>query len=86
VSIDLRSGISDLLTDFLSYRVDWEEGRIVWYPDDIETARLEGNQVSDEQMYIIANLAVREKFPESADSTIVFPAKFEIDCMRVYQR
>lgn len=86
VSTELRSGINDFSKDFHTYRVDWEQGLIVWYVDDVETARLEGDQVSDEQMYIIANLAVGGNFPGPADSTTVFPAKFEIDYIRVYQR
>ncbi len=49
-------------------------------------SRFEGDQASDEQMDIIANLAVRESAPEFADSATVFPAKFEIDYIRVYRR
>lgn len=82
----MRSNISDFSADFHVYRVDWEEGRIIWYVDGVETAKLEGDQVSDEQMYIIANLAVGGNFPGPADNTMVLPAKFEIDYIRVYQR
>ncbi len=85
-STEMRAVISDFSADFHTYRVDWEEGRIVWYVDDIETGRVEGDQVSDEQMYILANLAVGGSFPGPADSTTPFPAKFEIDYIRVYQR
>lgn len=85
-STEFRSEISDFSLDFHTYRVDWEEGRIVWYVDDIETGRVEGDQVSDEQMYILANLAVGGTFPGPADETTPFPARFEIDYIRVYQR
>lgn len=85
-SIERRASITDFSASFHTYRVDWEEGRIVWYVDDVETARVEGDQVSSEQMYLIANLAVGGNFPGPADSTTRFPAKFEIDYIRVYQR
>ncbi len=85
-SIEQRASIADFSAAFHTYRVDWEEGRIVWYVDDVETARVEGEQVSSEQMYLLANLAVGGNFPGPADSTTVFPAKFEIDYIRVYQR
>ncbi|MFK7894032.1 MAG: family 16 glycosylhydrolase [Granulosicoccus sp.] len=86
VSTEFRATISDFSTDFHVYRVDWEPGRIVWFVDDVETGRVEGNQVSDEQMYIIANLAVGGTFPGPADESTPFPARFEIDYIRVYQR
>lgn len=85
-STQFRSVISDFSLNFHTYRVDWEEGRIVWYVDDIETGRVEGDQVSDEQMYLLANLAVGGSFPGPADETTPFPARFEIDYIRVYQR
>ncbi|MFT6308113.1 MAG: hypothetical protein ACJA0Z_003283 [Halioglobus sp.] len=85
-STEFRSTISDFSQDFHTYRVDWEEGRIVWYVDDIETGRVEGDHVSDEQMYLLANLAVGGSFPGPADETTLFPARFEIDYIRVYQR
>lgn len=85
-STELRATISDFSADFHTYRVDWEPQRIVWYVDDVETGRVEGDQVSDEQMYLIANLAVGGNFPGPADSTTPFPAKMEIDYIRVWQR
>lgn len=86
ISQEFRAQISDFSTNYHVYRVDWEPGLIVWYVDDIETGRIEGSQVSDEQMYLIANLAVGGTFPGPADETTPFPARFEIDYIRVYQR
>jgi len=85
-STEMRANISDFSADFHVYRVDWEEDRIVWYVDDVETGRVEGDQVSSEQMYLLANLAVGGSFPGPADETTPFPAKFELDYIRVYQR
>ncbi len=86
ISDEGRATISDFSTNFHEYAVEWSEGRIVWFVDGVETHRLEGSQVSNEQMYIIANLAVGGTFPGPADETTPFPAKFEIDYIRVYQR
>lgn len=85
-STELKAPMGDFSTDYHTYRVDWEEGRIVWYVDDVETGRVEGDQVSSEQMYLIANLAVGGNYPGPADETTVFPARFDIDYIRVYQR
>ena len=81
-----RATIADFSADFHVYSVDWSEGLIVWHVDGVETHRLEGSQVSSEQMYVIANLAVGGTFPGPADETTPFPARFEIDYIRVYQR
>jgi beta-glucanase (GH16 family) len=54
--------------------------------DDVETGRVEGDHVSDEQMYLLANLAVGGSFPGAADETTPFSVRFEIDYIRVYQR
>jgi len=85
-STEMRATISDFSADFHVYRVDWEEDRIVWYVDDVETGRVEGDQVSSEQMYLLANLAVGGSFPGPADESTPFPARFELDYIRVYQR
>ncbi|ASJ76732.1 family 16 glycosylhydrolase [Granulosicoccus antarcticus] len=86
VSVEMKAQISDFSSSFHTYRVDWEPNLIVWYVDDVETGRVEGEQVSDEQMYLIANLAVGGNYPGPADSTTVFPARFQIDYIRVFQQ
>ncbi len=81
-----RANIEDFSEAFHVYSVEWSEGQIIWFVDGAETYRLEGSQVSNEQMYLIANLAVGGTFPGPADESTPFPAKFEIDYIRVYQR
>ena len=85
-TIENRSFINDFSADFHTYSVEWSEGLLVYFVDGVEVKRIEGDIVSDEQMYIIANLAVGGWFPGPADETTPFPAKFEIDYIRVYQR
>ncbi len=85
-SVENQSFINDFSADFHTYAVEWSKGLIVWFVDGVEVKRVEGDIVSDEQMYVIANLAVGGWFPGPADETTPFPAKFEIDYIRVYQR
>lgn len=86
MSVENRSFIDDFSKDFHTYSVEWSKGLLVYFVDGVEVKRIEGDIVSDEQMYIIANLAVGGTFPGPADETTPFPAKFEIDYIRVYQR
>ncbi len=83
---ELSAPINDFSADFHTYRVDWSEGSVVWYIDGVETNRIEGPQVSNEQMYIILNLAVGGAFPGPADETTPFPSDYVIDYVRVWQR
>jgi len=85
-SIENRTFINDFSADYHVYRLDWSKGKIIWYIDGIEVHRVEGDKVSDEQMYVIANLAVGGNFPGPTDETTPFPARYEIDYIRVYQR
>ncbi len=85
-SVELTSPVDDFSKDFHTYAVEWSEGLIVYYVDSLETHRITGDHVSSEQMYVIANLAVGGGYPGPADETTPFPAKFEIDYIRVWQR
>ena len=86
VSTELRSDMPDFSADFHTYGVEWTPGRIIWSVDGRETARVEGDQVSSEQMYLLANLAVGGDFPGSPDETTPFPSTYEIDYIRVWQK
>lgn len=85
-SVENQSFIADFSADFHTYSVEWSKDLLVWFVDGVEVKRIEGDAVSNEQMYIIANLAVGGWFPGPADETTPFPAKYEIDYIRVYQR
>ena len=85
-SVENQSYIDDFSDSFHTYSVDWSEGLLVWYVDGVEVKRVTGSSVSNEQMYLLANLAVGGTFPGPADETTTFPAKFEIDYIRVYQQ
>ena len=86
VTREFQAPIADFSADFHTYGVDWSPGRIIYYLDGQETYRIEGDEVSSEQMYLLANLAIGGDFPGPPDETTVFPATFELDYIRVWQR
>lgn len=83
---EFRSTIEDFSGKFHTYAVDWSPGQIVWFVDDVEVARFENDAVSNEQMYLLINLAVGGDFPGDPDETTQYPARMEVDFVRVYQR
>ena len=85
-SVERRAPIEDFSAGFHTYAAEWSPGRVVWFVDGVETGRYEGDDVSSEQMYLLANLAVGGTFPGPPSESTPFPASFEIDWIRVYQR
>jgi len=79
------SGI-DFTADFHTYGVDWRPGQIVFYIDDIEVHRVSGPQVSNVEMYLLANTALGGWWPGAPDETTGFPGRYEIDYIRVYRQ
>ncbi len=76
----------DYTAGFHTYSVDWRPGLIVFYVDGKETHRITDPRVSDQEMYLIANTALGGWWPGSPDATTPFPASYEIDYIRVYQK
>jgi beta-glucanase (GH16 family) len=77
----------DFSRAYHTFAVEWGPGRIVWYVDGAERHRAKGKRSSpNEQMYLIANLAVGGEWPGAPDATTPFPAAFDIDHVRVYRR
>jgi beta-glucanase (GH16 family) len=81
-----------LTDDYHVFSIEWEPNKISWYIDGIlystKTPKdLHGRKwVWDQKFYLIINLAVGGNWPGSPDKTTVFPQKFYIDYVRVYQR
>lgn len=85
-SDEFRAVIPDFSEQFQTYSVEWTPESITWFVNDQVTAEVTGERVSKEQMYIILNLAVGGTFPGAPDENTQFPASFDIDYVRVYQR
>ncbi|MFK7892350.1 MAG: family 16 glycosylhydrolase [Granulosicoccus sp.] len=75
----------DYSTNYHTFGMRWERGRIIWYVDGVETNRFESGSVADEDMYILVNLALGGSWAGSPDGTTPFPATYSIDYIRAYQ-
>lgn len=88
----LESG--DFHSDFHTFSVIWEEGKIQWFVDDslYQTQTKwssEGGEYPapfDQEFHVILNLAVGGYWPGYPDSTTVFPQEYIVDYIRVYQK
>ncbi|MFK8079763.1 MAG: family 16 glycosylhydrolase [Granulosicoccus sp.] len=76
----------DYSREFHTFGMLWEKGSITWYVDGTKTNRYKNSKVSDESMYLLMNLALGGSWAGNPDSSTQFPAKFEIDYVRAYQK
>lgn len=76
----------DFTSGYHTFAVDWSPGKLVFYVDGKETNRYESGNVSDEDMYIIVNLALGGSWGGEVDGSTPFPARYSIDYIRAYQR
>lgn len=74
----------DLTTGFHTYALLWQPNLMIWLVDGVEHFRTTTN-VPNEPMYVLANLAVGGSWPGSPDANTIFPARMELDYIRVYQ-
>ncbi|MFK7995627.1 MAG: family 16 glycosylhydrolase [Granulosicoccus sp.] len=79
---------SDWTQGFHTFGMAWSPTDIIWYVNGIETRRITSDEytISNQAMYILANIAVGGNWPGAPDSYTVFPATFEIDYIRAYKR
>ena len=73
----------DFSADYHIFAVDWQPTSITWYIDGIQRGRYIGT-VKSNPLYICANTAVGGAWPGSPDATTVFPQRYSIDYIRVY--
>ena len=76
----------DYTAGFHTFGVKWEPGSIVWYVDGKEANRYESGDVSNEDMYILVNLALGGAWGGNVDGSTPFPARYTIDYVRAYTR
>jgi beta-glucanase (GH16 family) len=79
-----------LSQNFNTYTLDWSATEFVWYFNGVEFARRSvANDMQafvNKPYFLLLNLAVGGNWPGAPDSATVFPQKFEIDYIRVYQK
>jgi len=75
----------DFSTDFHRFAVEWSPKDIVWFVDGTERFRSE-KSIPNAKMYLLVNLAVGGDWPGPPDERTAFPAAFEVDYIRVYEK
>lgn len=74
----------DFAEAFHTFAVEWEATEIRWYVDGVERHRAT-KEIPQGPMFLLLNLAVGG-WAEAPDETTVFPALYEIDYVRAWQR
>lgn len=75
----------DFSAGYHTFAVDWRPDAVIWYVDGVERAR-QTEGIPHRPMYLIANLGVGGKWPGSPDASTRFPARYDIEWIRVYER
>ena len=76
----------DFTAEFHTFGVEWMPGVLIFYVDGIETHRVQDPNVSQQEMYVLANQAVGGWWAGSPDDSTPLPGHYVIDYIRVYQR
>ncbi len=76
--------VADLSQGFHTFGVQWLPSQMIWYVDNQPVFQVSQN-IPNEPMYLLANLAVGGTWPGDPDSTTPFPSSIDIDYIRVYQ-
>ncbi len=77
----------DFSAGWHTYAVDWEPNAITWYIDGVKRATYtDASQITSDPMYLVANLAVGGEWPGAPDASTHFPALYQIDYIRVWQK
>ena len=75
----------DFSRDFHEIAVEWTPEYITWFVDGVQRCHAD-NHIPPVKMYILVNLAVGGDWPKSPDDTTKFPAAFEVDYVRAYEK
>jgi beta-glucanase (GH16 family) len=78
-------GLFNSADGYHTYGMDWQADKITWYYDGIKVGEA-ANRVTDQAMYMFANLAVGGYWPGNPDGSTKFPADMKIDWIRAYQK
>lgn len=65
--------------------LDWQPGRLEWFVDGERVWQVTGQDVPDEPMYLVINLAVGGNFPGPVKPSTRFPAIVAVDRVRIWQ-
>jgi len=86
-SIGFDTIVDDLSLDWHTYAVDWSPQSIIWYLDGKEQWRLDDSSIiSNEEMYLLINLAIGGDWPGPPTEETKFPAQLLVDHVKIWQR
>ena len=74
---------ADLADGWHVYRLVWLPQTLLWYVDGALVHSVHDDEVPDEPMYVIADLAVGGSWPGSPNRRTRFPASMTIDYLRI---
>jgi len=75
----------DFSAQFHEFAVEWSPKALVWFIDGVERFRSE-KSIPQCKMYLLVNLAVGGDWPGAPAEKTQWPAAFEVDYVRVYER
>lgn len=79
--------VGDMSQAWHRFGILWNKQQLVWFFDGKEQWRVRDVAIiPHEQMYILLNLAVGGEWPGFPDKSTKFPADYQIDYVRVWQR
>ncbi len=75
----------DMTVGWHTFGLEWKPGSLTWYVDDVARWRVtDPEKIPQEDMYIIANLAVGGQFTQSPNASTPFPSSLNVDYIRVW--
>ena len=66
--------------------LDWEPGKLTWYIDGASVRTVTDSRVPNLAMYALLDLTVGGSWPGNPNSTTLFPADYQVDYLRVWQK
>lgn len=79
--------VGDMSHDWHRFGILWDKQQLVWFFDGKEQWRVSDSEaVPHEPMYMLLNLAVGGEWPGFPDKSTKFPADYQIDYVRVWQK
>ncbi len=90
-SSTLEAGVQIDITQWHTYRIEWDKNQIQWYVDDVryhvvDLASDSNKESLTKPQYILLNLAIGGQWPGFDIDDDAFPAVMEVDYVRVYQK
>lgn len=82
----------NIADEFHTYAIEWEEGKISWFYDDVEYFSVVKADVGarewvfDKPFFIILNMAVGGQLPGPIGLDVKFPVQMYVDYVRVFQK